>query len=102
MMEPFELQLSYIKYAGISRSSSRRQKMIDSALIFINFASLAILSLSCMIFISKSRDILEICESLAMPLTGIYTFGKYICWVLYREKLFDVIDDIKLLNDRCE
>ena len=101
-MEVFDLQLNLLKFCGIFRSPSKR---LNIALrIFVTWLCISSFyyMFSAIVYAIMSEDVLNIAESLAPVSSGLYTVVKLVIFFLHKDQFFEVIDEIRELNNKCE
>lgn len=101
-MEIFSIQLKLLKFAGISKTSSTRMKMLNTTIKVFNLVNTSVMIVGFMLYALKSRDLLQIAGNMASVFTSVKAISKYAIFCAQADDFLGVIDEIKSLNEECE
>jgi len=101
-MDDFNLQLTLIKFCGIMQSPSTRLRILSRILVTWLYIASFYYMISAIFYAATSDDVLEIAESLSPVFSGTYSAVKLAIYLSYQDQLFDIVDEIRELNKKCE
>lgn len=101
-MEVFNLQLALIKFCGIIQSPSTRMRILSRIFVFWLYIASFYYMFSAVLYAITTDDVLEIAESLSPVFSGIYSAVKLAIYLWYQDQFFDIVDEIRELNKKCE
>lgn len=102
MKPELDHQIKFLKFCGIFKTVPVQMKdlvrIFRSYIIFATTFSIILVS----IFISKHyTNVLEIAECIAPLVSAVFMLIKYAFLIIYSDKVFDMIKEVKAMNEEC-
>lgn len=101
-MNNFAFSLKLLKICGFERFPSDQRRKVLKNLVYWNFFVTFYCILSSLIYVYNSKDILVISETMSPTFTELFTIIKYGVLWMYREQIFDAIEEVETLNQKCK
>ena len=100
-MEVFKSQKKILRFCGIERFPSNRMKNVFKVFKIWNLFVFFYYAFSSGLFVVTTLDIRELSESLAPGTTAFIMFIKYAVFCSRAEDIFEIMDEIEELNEKC-
>lgn len=101
-MDIFSIYRQVLKFLGITIYPTTRIKVFNKIIISWNFSAALYSIFAYANFSIKSTDVLEISEGLSLTFTATITTIKYSCFCIHAKSLFEIVDEIDSLNEKCK
>lgn len=101
-MHEFDLQVKLLKACGIVQYPSEKMNIFYKFLIIWDIFITIYCTISAVVLVYYFDDLFQVFEIIAIILAAVVVTIKHVLFYWNKEEFFIVIDDIRMLNEKCK